>query len=66
LYVRSTPMAIGPLDDEDEAGLELELGLEPELHPARSATTARAVVTGTPRRLRSTISPPVFTPSDLR
>ena len=59
-------MATGPVADEDEAALELELGLEPELHPARSAMTAMPVVAATPKRLRSTISPPVFTPSDLR
>src|ERR1700685_370632 len=56
-------MATGPLDGEDDAGLA---DPEPELHPARSAAPARAVAADTPKRLRSTIGPPVSTPSDLR
>src|ERR1700728_3800832 len=65
LYVRSTPILI--VDDEDFdvlAGLEPELELEPHpAIPASSAAAARPATAVTPKRLRSTIGPPVSTSS---
>src|ERR1700735_57745 len=68
LYVRSTPILI--VDDEDFdvlAGLEPELELEPHpAIPAMRAAAARLATAGTPKRLRSTIGPPVSASSGTR
>src|SRR6202050_3988481 len=66
LYVRSTPILI--VDDEEFdvlAGLlEPELALEPHpAIPAMRAAAARPATAVTPKRLRSTIGPPVSTSS---
>src|ERR1700691_1252857 len=55
-------MAICPFAAEDGEAAEPEPELE--LQPARSATPARPVAADTPKRLRSTIGPPVSSPSD--
>src|ERR1700732_137808 len=62
LYVRSTPMVTGAdLDVEALAGL-LELEPQPAI-PAMRAAAARPAAADAPKRLRSTIGPPVSTSS---
>src|SRR5580698_5870138 len=69
LYVRSTPILIGDDEDFDVLAGLLEPELELEPHPATPvmrAAAARPATAVTPKRLRSTIGPPVSDSSGTR